>query len=167
MPIHSKLQAWRTIKLQKVIKTLRQHHRDEWLCYPRCDAFTRWMSITKRDFHEYHLTIGKAWEKREKENVIGGKDFSFKKIYITGSCRFFPRLTRLFNDFVISLSIVFTCLLAVIAIERDWWWFSGCLLGRSNMRKKRRKLMAFFSRRFTEGKVWHRTIDESGQIVTL
>lgn len=151
-----KLRAKRGIKLQKVIKTLGGTREKE--LPPRCAALTRWMSITKAK---------NSWISFDNEKHEKCHRGSFQKI--SRKTSLFPRLTEVVNDFVISLSIVFTCLSAVIAIERDWWWFSFRLWGEVIWDREQEKLMAFFSRLLfsPKGKVWHRTIDGSGQIVTL
>lgn len=73
---------------------------------------------------------------------------------------------------VISLSIVFTRFSAVIAIERDWWR-RMCEKNKRKTDTMRTKLMAFFFLSspivFSSSKikVWHRTINDNGQHVTL
>lgn len=55
---------------------------------------------------------------------------------------------------VISLSIVFTCLSAVIAIERDWWWafFSLLICKKKEGKRRQKELMAFVLRFFCGAK---------------
>lgn len=72
-------------------------------------------------------------------------------------------LPSVVNDFVISFSIVFTRLSAVIAIERDWWRVFFLFNMSKEESRKDIELMAFFSSLPAMAKVTQETINGSGQ----
>lgn len=138
-----KLLLQRTLRLLVVL---------EWI-FPHCEVM--WFF----EMFFFYKKFLKCWQWSRRRMTMR----TFSKSF----CLLFPWVV---NDFVISLSIVFTWLSAVIAIERDWWRgrLSSFFLFSFYERTKEEELMASILRLYVaDGKVWHETINSSGQRVTL